>query len=533
MIEEIKAKIDIVDYIGRTETLKRVNTKFKCLCPFHHEKTPSFTVDPATQRWRCFGACGTGGDLIDFAMRKHHWTLKEAIEILAKEAGVEMKTHEPRANDRLYAVLNAACELYQSDLLLKDNAAIQHLNKRGIDPESPFRLGFSNGISDRMREMGYTDADLLNVGLLYQGEHGVGEMFRGRLIIPLFDERGRIVGFAARTLTDQTPKFINTPKTVLFDRSKILYGYHQAKGAIRSTGSAVVVEGYFDVIAAHQAGYQNVVAQMGTEMTPHQAKLVEGSRVIIALDGDSAGAAATTKSLSQSLKVTKNLLTMTLPEGDDPDDVIRRGEWEALVNAAVPALDYMIEQEARTQMPKTFPERQAAAKRMLEIVNVDDPQEAHYAVQRIEMVFGLPNQSLLDAIKKPVLYERQKTNVVDGSLEMTCIRSFLQHYAHVMRAFRSIDIPTPNSADFVVYPSLFSAILASIEQYDLDPIEYVQTYYPDFTTDDALMDAQALVSMLLHLRSRAIDDAYLETDEKLALMTQKAKLLAYQFSTHP
>lgn len=525
MIEDIKSRLDIVDYIGRTESLKRVGGKFKCLCPFHSEKTPSFSIDPERQTWRCFGACATGGDVIDFAARKHNWTTKDAVEKLAAELGLEIKGNRTPALDRLYAVLNAALALYQEQIQVEGNPALLHLRGRGLEAaiDSDFKLGYAaSGIAKKMRDSGYTEKDLLDVGILIKTDTGIVEMFRSRLIIPLFDDRGRVVGFAGRTLTDQKPKFINTPKTALFERSHILYGYAQAKAAIRSSGTAVVVEGYFDVIAAHLKQKMNVVAQMGTEMTEHQARLLGASRVIIALDGDSAGVTATKTSLYQSLKQTKNLLVMNLPTGDDPDDVILRGEWDDRVQAAVPALDYLIDLE---DVPKTFPEKQAAAKRMLEMVNVENALEAQYAAQKIALAFGLPDTSLFEQVKQQPVYSQQHTNAIDGALELVCIRAYLKHYAYANRSFRAHNLPIINAADFLIYGSLFSIVLAATEQYDLDPADYVQQYYADFTAEESTLSGSELVDLLLILRQQAIDVALPESEDKLSLLTQKANIL--------
>ena len=526
IIDEIKSRLDIVDYIGRFAQLKRSGAKFKCNCPLHSEDTPSFYVDPETQKWRCFGACASGGDVIDFAERKHGWTQKDAIENLAKELGIEIKTHQPTGYDKLYAALNAALQLYQENIQVEGNPALEHLRKRGLEAaiDSEFKLGFAGqGIAKKLREMKYSEQTLIDIGILMRGEHGLMEMFRGRLIIPLFDDRGRVIGFAGRALNDEKPKFINTPKTPLFERSHVLYGFAQAKRAIHAANTAVIVEGYFDVIAAHLHGHENVVAQMGTELTAHQAKLLGSSRVIVALDGDEAGAEATKKSLTQSMKQTKNLLVMRLLSGDDPDDVILRGEWNAYVNAAQPALDYLIELEP---VPKTFAEKQESAKRMLEMIDTNNPLEAQYGAQKIALAFGLPDTSLFEAVKKPVVYERQQTNATEGALEMVCARNYLTHYAYVNRIFRSLNLPTPNGSDFSVHGSLFSTLLASTEQYDLEPVDYVRQYYPEFETASDT-NGDELIALFFTLRMQSIDSAYLESTDKLALMTQKAIILGY------
>lgn len=523
IIDDIKSKIALVDYVSPyAPDLKRTGVgKWKCKCPIHVEDTPSFYIDEAKQKWHCFGACATGGDVIDFAMKKHGWSQAQAIDELAKEAGIE-RTHGTPVYEHLYAALNAAVEFYRDDIKLLGNPALDHLKRRGLtDAIEPFKLGFSTGIEKRMLEAGYSRETLKDAGII--GEQG--DMVKGRLVIPLFDERGRVVGFSGRALVDGVkPKFINSHKTAVFDRGAILYGFAQGKHAISSSDSAVIVEGYMDVMKAHIAGFKNVVAQMGTGLNEKQAALLSGRRIIIALDGDKAGYDAALGVIEQAGKVSKRLFVLTLPEGKDPDDLIDSGEWDT--DKAVPVLDFMIDIELNKAQPKAYVERKAVADRLMAHVDTADTAEAMYAAQKIALAVGLPDTSLMNIQTPTVTYAPIKTNAVNGNLEALCALGYLLHWSYVNREFRRIDIELPSPSDFLVHGTLFSTVCAAIQQYDMEPIDYVCKYFPESQMPDVSQDV--IVSGFFQLRIRAIREA--DTDDKSALMIQKAKILAY---THP
>jgi DNA primase len=382
-VEEVKARLDIVDVIGQYLQLQKAGRSFKAPCPFHNERTPSFIVSPERQTWHCFGACGTGGDLITFIMKKEAMEFPEALKMLAERAGVKLQERrvseqEDRRKQRLYAANDAAAEWYRHLLLSTDAArsARAYLERRGIDDATAesFGLGFSplawEGLRQHLSDAGFSDEELVRAGLLVKGEDGLHDRFRGRLMFPIHDEKERIAGFGARALDDTMPKYLNTSQSPAFDKSSLLYALRRATAGIRREGRAVVVEGYMDVIAAHQHGFDNVVASMGTALTERQVRLLRRSagEIVLALDADAAGREAAIRghdvvrdALQDDGKavpvvtwrglagyqqtVDVQLKVAVLPEGRDPDDVIRHkpDDWRALVESAVPVIDFRLD----------------------------------------------------------------------------------------------------------------------------------------------------------------------------------------------
>jgi DNA primase len=401
-IDEIKSKLDIVEYIQRTVPLKKAGRVFKANCPFHHEKTPSFVVDPDRQTWRCFGACAEGGDLFSFAMKQSGWSFHEAMEELAKLAGVELHPQTPEqqtrseALERLRGLLKLTADFYHERLLDSDDrgaaAALQYVReKRGLTDETitRFQIGYApegwQTLHDLLTSMGYDDDDLINAGVVSQNEQGrIYDRFRHRLMIPIRDERGRVVGFGARALAaEDNPKYLNSPQSPVFDKSRLLFGLDFGARDIRVTETVVIVEGYLDAIQAHQAGYTNVVAQMGTALTETQLKLVVprwAKKIVLALDSDAAGQNAMRRSLEVAREALQadfagrlavDIRILTLPGAKDPDDLIREApeQWQTLVEEAMPVADFVIGMEMETLPPNaSVQEREAAARRLLPIL---------------------------------------------------------------------------------------------------------------------------------------------------------------------
>lgn len=400
--DEIKSKLDIVQYIQRYVPLKKAGRTYKACCPFHNEKTPSFVVNENNQTWRCFGACAEGGDIFNFAMKYNGWSFTEALEELGKLAGVETRPQTPEQRhhteelDRLRGLLKSAAD-YFHDLLYdsRNAAAVETLRyvheKRGLTDDTirKFGIGYApqgwqNSI-DSLKALGYTDDDLIATGIASQNDEGrIYDRFRHRLMIPIRDERGRVVGFGARALAaEDNPKYLNSPQSALFDKSRLLFGLDFAKQPIRDTETAVIVEGYLDAIQAHQAGYANVVAQMGTALTEPQLKLLAprlAKRIILSLDSDAAGQSATRRSLEVARetlqadyagRLSVDIRILVVPGAKDPDDLIREApeQWTELVKSALPVADYVIASEMET-LPNnaTVQERESVARRLMPIL---------------------------------------------------------------------------------------------------------------------------------------------------------------------
>ena len=370
--EQIKSRLDIVEIVSERVTLHKSGRNYKANCPFHNEKTPSFIVDPQRQTWRCFGACATGGDVFSFVMKLDNSEFSDVLRILAQRAGVELSQVQSSSASNDFYSINKLAEDFFRELLLKDEgkSATEYLDQRKVNQESreKFSLGYSSKRSDSLKNhLVFHDVQLdlaVDCGLLRETDQGsIYDFFRGRLMYPIHDRRGRTVGFGARTLDEAGPKYINTPATQVFDKRSTLYGLHIAHNSIRKQEEVVIVEGYMDVIAAHEYGFSNVIASMGTALTAEQVGQLRNSAssYVLALDHDQAGMEATIRSLETAWKLFDrnrrnsrsdqlfasdplNIRVLTLPSGKDPDDFIRTSpqNWENVVLDAVPVLDFLI-----------------------------------------------------------------------------------------------------------------------------------------------------------------------------------------------
>jgi DNA primase len=406
--DEIKTRIDIVDYIQRYVPLKRAGRTYKAPCPFHQERTPSFVVNPDRQSWRCFGACSTGGDVISFAMKHHGWSFSEALQELGKLAGVEVRQRTPEQREQderldvLRGLLHTAMDAYHNALFdpkveRRAEALRYAREKRGFTDETitRFKIGYAppgwTHMLNHLKSLGYSEEQAIEVGLAIKNEDSgrVYDRFRYRLMIPIRDERGRAIGFGARALDpEDNPKYLNSPQTVLFDKSKTLFGLDMAKQAIREGDTAVIVEGYMDAMQAHQAGFKNVVAQMGTAMTETQLRAVTrfAKKLILALDSDAAGQSATRRSLETARttlqadwagRLSADVRVLNIPDAKDPDDLIREspGRWAELVAQATPVADYVIDMET-AGLPEnaTVQERESVARSLLPLLAASEDQ---------------------------------------------------------------------------------------------------------------------------------------------------------------
>jgi len=380
VVDEIKDRLDIIEFIGQYVPLKKAGRNYKGLCPFHSEKTPSFIVFPDSKTWHCFGACGIGGDILTFVMRRENLEFREALEELARRAGISLRPQTPQEATAhkamtLLAEINDAAAAQFNHWLTQSNAGAQarrYLEKRGLNQESwgAFQLGYApdewHALEQALTAKGYRIPDIISAGLLSEREDGGHhDRFRGRLTFPIRDIRGQVVGFGGRVLDDALPKYLNSPQTPLFDKSSILYGIDLAKDAIREQGLAVIVEGYMDVLMAHQHGIRNVVASMGTALTEPQLKILKRltKKIALALDSDAAGDRGTLRGLETAKQVLDyqavpvptsrglvdyearldtEIKIITLPTGLDPDEIIRSdaAEWARLVESSLPVVDY-------------------------------------------------------------------------------------------------------------------------------------------------------------------------------------------------
>ena len=432
-VEEVKARLDAVEYIGRDLRLQRAGRNWKGLCPFHNEKTPSFFVFPDRGSFKCFG-CGEGGDLISYVMRRNRIEFPDALDELAREAGIEVQRGpaDPERRNRQTSMLSLLGEAqkFLHRQLLESPAAEEarvYVRTRGLADKTvaQFGLGYAGArgspLLAHLRKLGFKDDAIEAAGLARSDERGVRDYLFDRLIFPIWNRSGAVVGFGGRTLRDIEPKYLNTRDSEVFTKGHLLYGYHLARDAIREERTAVIVEGYMDVIAAHEAGFVNTVASMGTSLTQQQARMLTtsgASRVVIALDADAAGAAAARRGLDvvreagsyesgttvdvrglvrHEDRLTTDIGIAELPVGDDPDSLVRSKpqRWRDLLANPTPLADFAFRWAGNQHDLTGLSGRRAAMRELLPIVaEINDAVvRAHY-FGRLAELSGVPADEL-------------------------------------------------------------------------------------------------------------------------------------------
>lgn len=437
-VEEIKSKLDLVEYIGRVTKLHKSGRSYKGLCPFHTERTPSFHVFPDRATWRCFGSCGEGGDLFSFVQKRDNLDFRETLRVLAAEAGVQISSEgaEKRSHrEKLMAAISAAVDFYQRALQEPSGAeAREYLTgKRGLTQATieAFRLGWApdewRNLRGYLAGRGYSERDMLDAGLLVEPDGGREpyDRFRGRIIIPIADERGQYVGMGGRGLHSEEPKYLNSPQTDAFDKGRTLFGLHLATGAIRASGAAVVVEGYMDVMGPWQAGFQNVVATMGTSLTEGHASILKryARRIVLAMDPDSAGLAAAERAgalflsldspeaMARSARSADALTSATnlelrvapLPPGKDPDEIARDDPqaWREAVDRATPYAEFLLQRLMGSSTPQSPSDARQMVDRLRPVLlAVRDPIERAMYIQRVARHLGVGEEAVQERIRQ-------------------------------------------------------------------------------------------------------------------------------------
>ena len=359
-VEEIKSRLLIEDVVADYIELKKAGRNFKALSPFNSERTPSFMVSPDKQIWHDFSS-GKGGNMFSFVMEMEGVDFKGALEILARKAGIDLSLYQKgdgrakQNKDKAQAALELAAKYYQQTLLKNPEALKYVIKKRGFNRQTlnDFRIGYApnsnSALLDFLTRRNFDESTLRLAGLVTQRYSGLGDMFRGRIMIPLMDPQGLAIGFTARILNDnpEAPKYINTPQTMLYDKSRHVFGLHLAKDAIRRSGFVVIVEGNLDVISSHQAGYKNVVATAGTALTPHHLKSLQRltNDIRLSFDQDRAGIAAAERSIAVAQAEHLHLNIITTEKAKDPDELIQKDPllWQKAINNPKYAMDWLMD----------------------------------------------------------------------------------------------------------------------------------------------------------------------------------------------
>ena len=427
--DEIKARIDLVDLVAEAGVkLRKTGRNYTGFCPFHaNKRTPAFVVWPETGTWRCFGECNEGGDIFKFVMKKDGIDFKEALQKLADRAGVKIESVQretpiqKEAYQHLRALLEDAILFYRNHLLNNKDVLTYLHQKRGLTDATieTFGLGYAPpGFDNALKHLtqrGYSEQDLLDAGLLSESESGKRfDRFRHRIMIPIRDEQARMAGFGARIVDpNDVPKFLNSPETPIFTKGHLLYGLDRARKPIRTADQAVIVEGYLDVIALHQAGYENVVSPMGTALTEEQLRLLKKftRRIVLALDPDTAGQKAVLHGLDAArsamdregefgfdargllrneARLQADLRVASMPDGLDPDEIVARNheEWKQLIENAKPIVTHVMETLAVGQNLKDPKVKNQIASQILPLIEdlPNAPERDTYRQQLARML---------------------------------------------------------------------------------------------------------------------------------------------------
>lgn len=534
-IDEIKARIDIVDFISESVQLRRTGKNYIGFCPFHsNTRTPAFVVFPETGTWRCFGQCNEGGDIFGFVMKKEGVDFTQALRLLAEKAGVQLKPPSPQEavqreeHEALRTVLEDAVTFYRHQLMKTPagQPALEYLHRRGLSDETleRFSLGYAPKAWDAalnyFKAKNVSEEMLQEAGLILAGESGqLHDRFRHRIMIPIRDEQGRIAGFGARILDpNDVPKFLNSPQTPIFDKGRLLFGLDLARRAIRSQDQAVIVEGYLDVIALHQAGYTNVVSPMGTALTEQQLFLLKRftKRLVLALDSDAAGAQATLRGLelarqamdhsseavfnargllSYEARLQADIRVVTLPPGLDPDEVVQDDPkaWEQLVQSAQPIVVHVMEALAANRDVNDPKVKTEIARQVFPLIReIPSPLERDSYLQRLARLLRVDERSLLAGIgveRKPPARRQTATTTVKKSAEPLIVPGVSLLEAHILgvllrnpdllyhvdRLLQEEHLERLSEVDFQLaeHKTIFRLLQQSIDQDAAEPLHFV------------------------------------------------------------
>lgn len=548
-VEEIKARIDIVDLVSETVQLRRAGKNHSGFCPFHsNTRTPSFVVFPETGTWRCFGQCNEGGDIFKFVMKKEGWDFPEALKRLAERAGVQLRAPSPleqaakEQHGRLREALEEAAAFFQTQLLSSEagKSTLAYVQGRGLTEQTirTFGLGYApdsrDALSAHLQQAGFTLEEAYDAGLMTERDDGRRyDRFRNRLMFPIRDGGGRMAGFGARALRDgDVPKYLNSPQNALFDKGNLVYGLDKARKAIRERDQAVIVEGYMDVIGLYQAGFPNAVSPMGTALGEGQLRQLKrlSKRIVLALDADAAGNQATLRGLEvarnsldretelmfdargllrQEGRLQADIRVTALPEGKDPDEIVAEDpqQWTQILQSAKPIVEhtmYSLASGMDLDDPKV--KRELAQRILPLIADVPSAIERDAYTQKLARLLQVDERSL--ASERPAARrapQRRRTSAAPApkeeakpaysetstfKLEAHCLSIIIRNpdlLYRVDRALQQEGLPRLSSLDFQHsdHQEMFRLSLEGLDQDQLEPSSYALQSLPYLLIDRA------------------------------------------------
>ncbi len=430
-VDEIKNRLDIVSVIGGYIKLQKAGANYRAVCPFHSEKSPSFFVSPSKQIWHCFGSCSEGGDMFKFVMKIEGVEFKDALKILADKAGIAIKKEAPEITtkrQKAYDICNTASFFFKKQLESSSGKEVrEYLKKRGLKDETieKWNLGYSpfswQSLSDFLVGKGYKREEIEEAGLSLKSEKGRPyDRFRGRIMFPIFDGNSRVVGFGARIFKEKESsgaKYVNTPSTIIYDKSRTLYGIDKASLELRRRDACFLVEGYLDTLMVYQEGFENVVAVSGTSLTPYHLRIIKRytDNLYTAFDMDTAGESATRKGIQMATEAGFNVKVITMDEGFDPADIVRDNpkKWEEMVKGAKPMHDFYFDTTLSKFDKNTLEGKKMISKELFPVIKkLPDKIEQDLWLKDLVKILGVKEESILEEFLKtreePFLKEEEK-----------------------------------------------------------------------------------------------------------------------------
>jgi DNA primase len=551
VLDEVKNAANIVSIISEYVALKKRGRNHVARCPFHNEKTPSFNVSEEKQIFKCFG-CGLGGDVFTFIMQIEHLSYPEAIRFLAERYGIALPTISiPSAApatsgaDTLRKAMAESAAMYHHYLLSgqEGKLALKYLRGRGITDQTiaRFQLGYSPAGGDvliqSMKNKGLPIQALEECGLVKSSDDGTRyyDNFRGRIMFPITDIQGRTIAFGARAMDDRPPKYLNSPETKLYNKSRNLFGLSFSKEAIKVEGQAVLVEGYMDFIIPFQYGVENVVASLGTSLTPQQVELLGRytREVVVSYDPDSAGIAATQRSLDLFLEGDFQVKVLRLPAGQDPDVFVRMSgaaEYQSRARDSISYLEFVLETAIQKQSALDDPKKKVQAMNAVlpYLAKLPDAVERSEYVTRFARKLGIENQQLLAETRRAA--QQKRSRLADGpvvlAISMKSAEKRLLHMLLDMVELQNRIFPLCCKMDFegLVTEKIFSALLDGFEKLQLNTYEDLHRRFAGEPEQSLL--AQLAIEEVPEIPSMEAAERSLNALRAMRLTTYKQKILA-------
>jgi DNA primase len=551
VLDEVRNSVSIVSLISEYVALKKRGRNHVARCPFHTEKTPSFTVSEEKQVFHCYG-CGAGGDVFKFVMQLEQIPFPEAVRFIAERYGIALPKPEVREqpdpgtdSETLRKAMEEASLFFHAALLdpAEGQAPLEYLRGRGVSRETMdrFRLGYSPAggriLLAHLQKKGFSVPALEGCGLIKRSEDGSRhyDAFRGRIMFPITDARGRIIAFGGRAMGDQQPKYLNSPETRLYNKSRNLFGLSYARGGIQKLDYAILVEGYMDFMIPFQHGIENVVASLGTSLTPQQVTLLGRytREVIVSYDPDSAGLAATQRSLDLFLEEDFRVRVFRLPEGQDPDAFVRNSGAEEYLNRlrqSAPYLDFVLDTALKSQSHPGDP------KSKIQVLNAVLPYLAKVpnAVERSEYVFRfarklqIEDQQLLAEVKRAA--QQKKTRLQDAPLTSVGVMKFAEKRLLQLllnhAALQSQFLPLCSAADFsgLVTEKIFVALLDETERGSISTFGSMNDRFAGET--EQMLLAQLQMEEMPENLSRETAESFLSALRTIRLASKKHEILS-------